>query len=462
MAAETSTPVAPAAAATPVKTRPVKPNEDVFKKNLAAAEAAHAAAMAKFNAIKDKIELAFPNKKDDSEELNPEKKRRQALIDERNEIRQKQASYKATRQGKTDQLKRLDEQIKSRLAEQKALRGKVPFKSLEELEARIKQLDAQVNSGTMKIVDEKKALAEISSLNRLKKNFGQLDEAQKQIDELKAKVKEIKDSMEDPEQKAISERYDAVQAELNTMQAKSDEVFKNLSTLRDEKSKLHAEQQATYAAIKKLKDEYHRSKRAFAAYEQEQRAKNRERIRAEREKAYKEAQKAKAQEMLQAASLPAFADEIYRATSLLKFLDPSAVSTVKAPLLTDHGLAAKDIRKVETEAPKGMRLVRKEDREDEYLSGAPKKGKKGKKTPAENASKGFSCPPSVVQDCTYMGIDPPMSAAEVPEVAEKVKAKLDHWKQNQAAETQKNIEKAKKEIERLEKEEDEARAATTA
>lgn len=35
-----------------------------------------------------------------------------------------------------------------------------------------------------------------------------------------------------------------------------------------------------------------------------------------------------------------------------------------------------------------------------------------------------------------MNIDPPMSAADVPAVAEKVKAKLDHWKSDQQAQTQ--------------------------
>ncbi|KAL1891233.1 multicopy suppressor of BFA (Brefeldin A) [Ceratocystis pirilliformis] len=466
MATQTVTPADAPAPASDVKVKPSKPNEDLFKKELAQAEANHKVAMDNYNAIRDKIDLAFPNKKNGAEESSPEKKRRQDLINERNEIRKAQAGSKSSRAAKLDQIKRLDEQIKSRTAEQKAARGKVAFKTVEELDARIRELETQVNSGTMKIVDEKKNLADISSLNRIKKNFGQFAESQKQIDDLRAKVKEIRDSMGDPEQKAISERYATIQAELDTMQSKSDEVFKNLSTLRDEKKKLHLEQQATYAAIKQLKDDYHNAKRAYATYEQEQRAKHRERIRAEREKAYKDAQKARAQEMLQTASLPAFADQIRLATSLLKFLDPSAVSDAKAPLLADRGLAATDIRKVDASAaPKGTVLVRKEDRDEEFItSAASKKGKKNKKattTSASESARGFNCPPSVVQDCSYIGVEPPMSAAEVPSVIEQVKAKLEEWKNNQAAETQKNMEKAKKEIERLEQE-DEAERGTDA
>jgi len=64
-----------------------------------------------------------------------------------------------------------------------------------------------------------------------------------------------------------------------------------------------------------------------------------------------------------------------------------------------------------------------------------------------------------MNDCASMGIDPPMSAADIPAVAEKVRAKLDHYKSDQDAQTERNIAKAKKELERLEAE-DEAPAAS--
>lgn len=46
-----------------------------------------------------------------------------------------------------------------------------------------------------------------------------------------------------------------------------------------------------------------------------------------------------------------------------------------------------------------------------------------------------------------------MSAADIPAVREKVKAKLENWKADQDAQTEKNIAKAKKEVERLDAEE---------
>ena len=341
------------------------------------------------------------------------------------------------RTSKMDQIKRLDEQLKSRIAEQKTARGKVSFKSAEDVDREIQRLDSQVNAGTMKLVDEKKALAEISSLRKSKKSFAGFEDAQKQIDDLKSKIKEIKDSMDDPEAKALSERYNKIQAELDAIKAEQDEAYKGLSSLRDERSKLQAEQNEKFQAIKKLKDEYYTQKKAAAAFEREQREKARERQQAERDRITKERKMERAQKMLAEASDPAFLEEIRRANSLLHFFDPTHKVAEKTPLLADKGLGAQAQRKVDASGIKGMVLTRKEDREDEYFSAA-KKGKKGKKSaPSETATKTFNCPPSVIEDCSLIGIEPPMSAADVPAATEKVKAKLEQWKAEQPEQTRK-------------------------
>ncbi|KAF5964318.1 brefeldin A resistance BFR1 (maintenance of normal ploidy) [Fusarium coicis] len=388
----------------------------------------------------------MPNKNKD--EPNPTQKRRQELIAQANEIRQKQAGGKNARSTKLDQIKRLDEQVRSRINEQKAAKSKVPFKSLEDLDRQIASLDNKVNSGTMKLVDEKKALSDISSLRKMRKNFGQLDDSQKQIDDLRAKIKEIKDSMDDPEQKALSDQYNKIQAEIDAIKAEQDEAYKGLSSLRDERSKLQAEQQEKYTAIRKLKDDYYGQKKAYQAYDREARERYREKQRAEQERYHQERKKAEAERRLGDASDPAYLDEIRRAHSLLQFLDPNH-KVEKGPLMADTGLGAQAQRSVDESGLKGTKLLRKEDRDEEYAP-AVKKGKKGKKTAHGGSSNKFNVPPAVVEDCAAMGIDPPMSAADIPAVAEKVRAKLDFWKKDQDAQTQRNIEKAKKEIAELE------------
>ncbi|TQN73902.1 hypothetical protein CSHISOI_01528, partial [Colletotrichum shisoi] len=441
---------------TETKTRPTLPDEAEYQKKLKVAEKEHKDALDQLNAIKAKIDIAMPNK--NKEQQSPTQKRRAELIAQANEIRQKQGAGKNARTSKLDQIKRLDEQLRSRIAEQKTARSKVNYKSVEEVDRQIEKLDSQVNLGTMKIVDEKKALAEISSLRKLKKNFSQFDDSQKQIDDLKSKIKEIKDSMEDPEAKAMSEQYNKIQAELDAIKAEGDEAYKNLSSLRDERSRLHNLQNEKYQAVKTIKDKYWQQRKAAQAYEREAREKARERRKAEQDRYHKERKKADAEKFLADASDPAYLEEIRRANSLLQFLDPTH-KVEKAPLQADSGLSAQASRTVDDSGLKGMKIVSKKDRDDELFP-AVKKGKKGKKGGASEEKAGkFNCPPSVVEDCAFLGIDPPMSQADVPAVAEKVKAKLEHWKSDQEAQTQRNIEKAKKQLEKLEA--DEANGVTS-
>lgn len=372
----------------------------------------------------------MPNKNKDQPSAT--QKRRQELIAQANEIRNKQAGGKNARTSKLDLIKRLDEQVRSRINEQKAAKAKVPFKSLEDVDRQIASLEKSVNSGTMKLVDEKKALNDISSLRKSRKTFGQFDDSQKQIDELRAKIKEIKDSMEDPEQKAMSEQYNKIQAELDGIKAEQDEAYKSINSLRDERTKLQAEQQEKYASIRKLKDDYYGAKKAYQAYDREARAKQAERRKAEQEKYIADRKKADAQKVLDEASDPAYLEEIRRANSLLLFLDPTH-KIEKGPLMAESGLRADAQRKVDDSALKGMKVLSKGD-EEEYFSPV-KKGKKGKKT-STTVAKSFSCPPSVVEDCAFIGLDPPMSKEDVPTLTEKVRAKLDHWKSDQEAQTQ--------------------------
>lgn len=201
------------------------------------------------------------------------------MISQANEIRTKQGAGKNSRTAKMDQLKRLDEQLRSRISEQKNARGKIPFKSVEDVDNEIESLEKQVNGGMMKLVDEKKALTEISNLRKQRKNFAQFDTSQKGIDELKTKIKELKDSMDDPEARALSEQYTKIQAELDSIKAEQDEVFKNLNSLRDERTKFQALQQEKFQAVRKLKDEYYGQKKAFAEYERNARQAIRERQR---------------------------------------------------------------------------------------------------------------------------------------------------------------------------------------
>lgn len=434
---------------TALAVKPPKPDQDAYNAELAQAEKEHTKAQAELNEVKEKISLALPNK----DAPSATQKRQQELIAELKSIREKQGGAKNARNTKLDQIKKIDENIRTMVNEQKNAKNKAGYKSATDIQAQINRLQGEVDEGKMRLVDEKKNLDEISRLKKLQRSFSGLESQQGEIEKMRQQIADIKKSMDDPEQKQLSERYTELQQELDAIRAERDGHLQNINQLRDERTRLQKVQSEKWAAIRKVKDDFHKAKREFEHWEYEQRKKRRERQQAERERIIKEKKMERAKAMLAEASDLAYLDEIRRAENLWIFFDPSH-TIEKKTIIADSGLGATAQRKVDDSGLKGMKLVRKEDRDDDYLP-AVKKGKKGKKGHASaGASESkFSCPPAIMDDCSFLGIDPPMSQAEVPATIEKIKAKLDHWKADQEAQTKRNVEKAKKEIAKLEAEE---------
>lgn len=383
-------------------------------------------------AIKAKLDVAKSSKE------SPAAKHKAELLAQLKEIREKQGAGKTGRHKVHDEIKNEDAKLKDLIAQQKAARGRVAYKSVEELDREIDRLENQVNGGMMKLVDERRALDEISNLRKQRRNFAGFDDAQKQIDEKKAILKKLRDSLDDPESKALSEKYNKIQSELDSIKAEQEEASKGVKSLNAERQRLQDDQQAKYLAMRTIKDQYFEATRAASQYDFEARQRARERKKAEIERFQQEKKKDRAQQMLAEASDKAYLDEIRRAESLLRFLDPS-YSAEKAPLQAASKHTITDLRKVDDSGIKGVKVVKK-DEEDYFAGTGGKKGKKNRKAAAAEGQSTptgkYSCPPAVMEDCAAMGLDPPMSAADIPEVREKVKAKLEFWKSDQAAQTQ--------------------------
>lgn len=334
----------------------------------------------------------------------------------------------------------LDNQLKSKINEHKNAKSRVSYKNIGEVDAAIKRLQDKVESGDMKVVDEKKALAEVSNLNKLRKNFAGFDELQQSIDKLKAEVSEQKKKMDNPEQKALSDRFTTINKELDQIKAEQDDVYKNLGALKTERDQLHAEQQEKYQKVREVKNAFYNNKRAYRDYEQQAFQARKERQKAERDAFEREKRKRIAEEKLEEASLPAFGNQIRVAKGLIHYFDPS---TAPAPVDSGPGkLAAQAQRTVDDSGIKGMKVIKKDDQEDYFAGTGGKKGKKGRKgvangapaTPPSTAGK-FNLPPSVLSQLSEVNIDPPMSSADVPSVTDKLKAKLETWEKDQDKQT---------------------------
>ena len=361
-------------------------------------------------------------------------------------IRQQQSGFKSSRGSLQEKIASLDAQLKNRINEQKTARARVSFKNVEEVDREIARLEKQVDTGTMKLVDEKKALAEISSLRKQRKGFAGFEESQKGIDDVKAQISELRKQLDNPEAKALSEKFSDITKELDAIKAEQDEAYKGINSLRDERTKLHAEQQEKFSAIRAIKDTYYQSKQAFRDYEQEQYRIRKERQKAENDAYQKEKRRKIADKKLEEASEPAYMDEILTAEGLLRFFDPSAPAASKS-LRGPSGFAAEAQRIIDDSDIKGTKVSRKDERDDTYFMGTGgKKGKKGKKGGAKDATNGspapgtptegkFSLSIGVMEELSKVGVDSPMSQSDVPSVVEKLKSKLEAWKSQQAGKT---------------------------
>jgi len=305
-------------------------------------------------------------------------------------------------------------------------------------------------------VDEKKALAEISTLQRTKKTFAVIDEQQKAIDAIKKEIAEHKESMNDPEQKAMSDRYTELQTELNGIKAEQDEAFKSLNSLRDERTRLNEEQNKKWAAVKEIKDQYYTSRRAAQEYEREARRIRDEKRKAENDAYHRGRRQEAAKAKLEDASAPAYQDEIRTTQAILAHLDPSFSS--KQEIAGPGKFAAPASRTVDATGIKGTALKKKgEEEEDYFVGGGGKKKRGGRRGEQSNGASSpapakFNLDLGTIDSLAKIGVDPPMSQADVPNVCEKLKEKLDFWKKDQQRKTKENVDNAQKEIDRLEAE----------
>ncbi|KAJ6256402.1 hypothetical protein Dda_8902 [Drechslerella dactyloides] len=403
------------------------------------------------NDVKAKLDLSKPASS--SGPQTPAQQRQAALRKELSEIRATQSSKKSSKQNLFERQKALNDSITSKIAAQKLARAKVPYKSTDEIDDAIARLEAKVEAGNMKLVDERRTLESISQMKKQKKSFAAFDETEAAIAKDRASLADIRKQLDDPEAKALSDRFTEITKELDSIKAEQDGVFQNLNSLRDERTKWQKEQQDKFQEIKALKDAYYSQKAAHREYEQEAWKVRREKQRAEREAYEKKKKMDVANELLEQASFKAFTSEIHTCENLIAFLDPSsAVKKTDGPVSQFKASVGRTV----TAEPKGMKVLKK-DEEDYFIGGNSKKkgGKKGKAGSGEAASSAgpakFSLSIGILEELAKVDVAPPSSQEDVPGVIEKLKGKLEHYKENQEKVTQENITKAKARIAELEK-----------
>jgi uncharacterized coiled-coil DUF342 family protein len=139
-------------------------------------------------------------------------------------------------------------------------------------------LESDVDSGKLKLVDEKKNLKRITDLRALKKQMAVFTTAEESIKADIAKRKALQDelvsSTTTPQAKALSEEYGKIREEMNKLKEENDEAFAKRGELRAQRDELQKERDRVYEAKKGLQGQYYKQKEAYWGWTEQNRKVN--------------------------------------------------------------------------------------------------------------------------------------------------------------------------------------------
>lgn len=330
----------------------------------------------------------------------------------------------------------------------------------------------------MKLVDEKKALQEVSNLRRMRKQLeatGSVDDA---IAADKAKIDEVRKQLDDPEARKVSDKFDILKKEMDGLRDEGNKAYEERNKLFDERNALSAQLvsqilQAIWAELM-IQDEVYGRKRESAQKYREENDTYYAKVSADRQarqdrfKADKAAEDASRRDeeidrLREEAKQPAFGAEIEDCKILTGWFTgkygngevPSTNAAGKNQAVQVEGVKELERRKVETQF-EGMTLKKKGDDEEMggFFGGMGGKGKKGKGKQAQkgaaasgtatptadgastpSGSGAVNLPMSLLSALLSLGIPPPTGKADVQRTVDDLETKRAWFEANSASKT---------------------------
>jgi len=355
------------------------------------------------------------------EEFLLKKEEMKAKLDEYQAIIDKHDSEKKDLFESLDAEKKKGREMRGELNEMKK---KLPFDSVEDIDKKIKEIENKMMTETMSLKQEKAHIVEIAQLKQQKPRLAQyarMEEASKgpsgetgtgqqtRLSELKKLIEEARAA-----KRAQMEQYKKLIEQRRKVMADMPSLFEK----RDQLNKQIAKQVQARATVR---EEFQRKQQAHQAYLSEKRQVMAEKSRAERlqrqadwEKRQAERQNEKEDEMPNLAETVLLEQTLAYCTSM--------VSAKKEEVV--------ELKEVQHNNPEGsMVLCRKADRETDEIdrfnqikSGKNKKdkNKENKKTKTSNIKHDVE----TIQIFSNLKLSPPATTAEIPELVEKLNAKL--------------------------------------
>jgi hypothetical protein len=360
-----------------------------------------------------------------------------------------------------------------------ATRSKATYKSPADIDSAIARLNAQVDSGSLKLVEEKKALNEISTLRKSRKAVEGFAKQQEEIDTEREKLEKLRSQLDDPQSRAMSKRFDEIRAELDALKAKTEKSGVSRQQLMDKRTELQAKLDTLWNSRRTRQAEFRSENDAYNAKVRVEREKRNEKYK--EEKAAEEQRRRQEEEvsMREDAALPAYGKEIEDCEVLIRFFALKSSASASGETAEESsskkdldGVKPLELRKIESDdAFAGAVVAKKKGQaEDEgYFVGGAKKGKgkkKGKGVPlslgdesngngsAEVSSSTtketpLNIPLPMLSGLLALNIPPPTSASDVGRVVENLRLKKAFYVGDQQRKTQENVDALEKKLKSL-------------
>ncbi|TPX42599.1 hypothetical protein SeMB42_g03223 [Synchytrium endobioticum] len=432
----------PAANGPPRHPRPVKPDEEQFRREVDALNSSIDDIKASINKLQESRSLSSDGTNKDT--VATKRQELRATIDE---LCKKRSQLNDSKNAVVEDLKALQAGIKKKFETLKASKAS---SSSADFDRQIAALEAQQQSGCASLMEEKKIIAEISSLRKSKKAIestksdvaalsGSIDADRKAIEECRAAL----DAM-DPEREQVRKALDEARSSLNAL----DEDRKSI---QGERMALKVKLDAEYIKKREVQDTYRQRKEEYFEAMKLERAKRAEQQKKRRDELEHSKIQRELQEVLESADVPAFSSEIAMADVLIRhltttYLAPSSLPSEPAASMTSSVTPS---RAVDSSVPDGAMVMKKKDGLDEDFIqlGTPRKSKAGRRS---TTSSGGSPGPSqalkldleLITQFAKLHVDIPSNVGGVEGTIATLETKKKEWLEAQMVETKKLKEKA--------------------
>lgn len=136
-------------------------------------------------------------------------------------------------------------------------------------------MESEVDSGKLKLVDEKKNLKRIADLRSLRKQLSthtvQEESIKVDITKRKALQDELNNATSTPEAKGLADEFNRIRDEMTKLRSENDEAFAKRGELRAQREDLQKQRDKAYENKKSVQDEYYKQRDAYRVWTEQTR-----------------------------------------------------------------------------------------------------------------------------------------------------------------------------------------------